>query len=521
MFGTTSRPARASTTVFSLGEDPAVAVAPGGAGIASACVHAGDLDLLNGLWVAGAADHAAAGGDFVVRDPASADQLARVADGTREDAERAVAAAADAFPRWAATSPRDRSEVLRRAFELMIAEAEPLAQLITRENGKPIGDARAEVVYAAEFFRWFSEEAVRTDGEYGSSPAGGSRTIVTRRPVGVAALVTPWNFPAAMATRKIAPALAAGCAVVLKPAEETPLTALALAQILARAGVPPGVVNVVPTQDAAGVVSTWMSSQQVRALSFTGSTGVGRTLLHQAADRVVNASMELGGNAPFVVTDDVDLDAAVSGALIAKFRNGGQACTAANRFLVHAAVVDEFVNAFGTAVEALRVGPGTEPATDVGPMVSRRALTGIQELVDNALDSGARVSHRAELPPSGKGYFFPPTVLRDVSRESVLLQTEIFGPVAAVVVWDDEAELLDVVNGSEFGLAAYVYSRDLKRALQLAESFDAGMVGINRGSISDPSAPFGGMKQSGLGREGAREGLREFQETQYFSVDWS
>jgi succinate-semialdehyde dehydrogenase/glutarate-semialdehyde dehydrogenase len=433
------------------------------------------------------------------------------------EATAAVDAAAGRLPAWSALAPRVRSELLTRVRELMLRDADSLAALITLENGKSVADARSEVTYAAEFFRWYAEEAVRPHGDFGSSPAGGSRTIVTHRPVGVAALVTPWNFPAAMATRKIAPALAAGCTVVLKPAAETPLTALAIGRLLSEAGVPDGVVNIVPTTDAPGVVSAWLRDPRVRKLSFTGSTGVGRVLLRQAADRVVNSSMELGGNAPFVVTATADVAAAVEGALVAKFRNGGQACTAANRFYVHAAVAEEFTARLGAAVEALRVGPA-DRGCDVGPLISARALAGVTRLVDDAVERGAVIAHRASLPV-GPGHFYPPLVLTGLGADDPLLQEEIFGPVAPIVVWDDLDELLASVNDTEHGLAAYVYG-ELGEALSLAEALDAGMVGVNRGIVSDPSAPFGGVKQSGIGREGARAGIEEYLETQYLSVAW-
>ena len=480
----------------------------------------GSLDTTRAVWVGGSGRPAADGAEFDVLDPATQDVIARVSDARVSDAATAVDAAARAFSSWAATAPRQRSEVLHAAFVLMREREDSLARLISRENGKSLADARAEVHYAAEFFRWFAEEAVRTDGEYGAAPAGGTRTVVTSRPVGVAALVTPWNFPAAMATRKIGPALAAGCTVVLKPAAETPLTALAVARILAEAGLPAGVVNVVPTQDAAGIVTAWLKDDRVRKVSFTGSTGVGRALLHQAADRVLNASMELGGNAPFVVAEDADVDAAVAGAMIAKFRNGGQACTAANRFYVHADVVDEFVAKFGQAVGDLRVGPASDESSQIGPLISAPAVEGVDRLVRGAVAQGATVAHQGEVPSGTAGFFYPPTVLTGVQPTAEILHAEIFGPVAPVVVWRDEDELLPMVNGTEFGLAAYVFSGDLKRALKLAEAIEAGMVGVNRGVVSDPAAPFGGVKQSGLGREGARDGLHEFQETQYFSIDW-
>ncbi|WP_370290004.1 NAD-dependent succinate-semialdehyde dehydrogenase [Nocardioides sp.] len=458
---------------------------------------------------------------ITVEDPATLEVVGTVPDHTVDDGLAAVARASQAFGAWAATSPRARSEVLRRAFDLMIERRDELAELIARENGKSLADAAAEVTYAAEFFRWFSEEAVRTDGDFGSAPAGGTRTIVHHRPVGVAALVTPWNFPAAMATRKIGPALAAGCTVVLKPAAETPLTAIAVADILREAGLPDGVVEVVTTTDASGVVGAWLADARVRKVSFTGSTNVGRILLRQAAERVVNSSMELGGNAPFIVGADADLEAAIAGVMIAKFRNAGQACTAANRLYVHRDVVEEFTARLAAEVEKLTVGAARDGAA-IGPMISAAAVERITRTVDDAVAAGARVVARAAVPDPAElpGHFYPPTVIVDVAEGDPLVSEEIFGPVAPIRVWDDEDALLAEVNASEYGLAAYVYDRDLQRALQLAERLDAGMVGINRGLVSDPAAPFGGVKQSGLGREGAREGLAEFTETQYFSVDW-
>lgn len=453
---------------------------------------------------------------FVVDDPATGAVLAELPDAGPAEASAAVDAAAAALPGWSATSPRERAEVLRRTYEAMIAASDELTALIAAENGKSQADARAEVAYAAEFFRWYSEEAVRGDGDYGLAPSGAARTFVTSRPVGVAALVTPWNFPAAMATRKIAPALAAGCTVVLKPAAETPLTAIAVARLLGEAGLPDGVVSVVPTTRAAEVVGTWLADERVRKVSFTGSTGVGKVLLHQAADRVLNASMELGGNAPFVVTADADVEAAVAGAMIAKFRNGGQACTAANRFYVHADVAEAFVRRFGEEVAALRVGPSSEEKNQVGPMITAAAATKIAGLVDAARAEGAQVAAVASAPEGAT--FYPPTLLTGVRPDASILAEEIFGPVAPVVTWTEVEELLGWVNGSEYGLAAYVYAGRLQDALALAERIDAGMVGVNRGIVSDPSAPFGGVKQSGLGREGAREGIREFQETQFYAV---
>lgn len=467
--------------------------------------------LVGGAW------RRSEGGVFAVHDPATTEVVAEVADGTAADARAAVDAAAAQQPAWAALAPRARSEILARTRELMVRDTDRLAALIAAENGKSMADARAEVGYAAEFFRWYAEEAVRPHGDFGSSPAGGTRTIVTHRPVGVAALVTPWNFPAAMATRKIAPALAAGCTVVLKPAAETPLTALAVARLLEEAGVPAGVVNVVPTVDSAQVVTTWLEDPRVRKVSFTGSTGVGRTLLRQAADRVLNASMELGGSAPFVVAASADVEAAVDGAMVAKFRNGGQACTAANTFFVHASLAEEFTERLGRRVAALRVGAAAAGA-EIGPVISARALAGLEALLADGLAAGGRVAHRAA-PATEAGHFFSPVVVTGVTPDSPLVGNEIFGPIAPVVTWETRAELLALVNRSEHGLAAYVYA-ELGEALRIAEGIDAGMVGINRGLVSDPSAPFGGTKQSGIGREGARAGLEEYLETQYFSVDW-
>ncbi|GAA4816680.1 NAD-dependent succinate-semialdehyde dehydrogenase [Nocardioides caeni] len=456
---------------------------------------------------------------FVVDDPATGAVLAELPDAGPAEATAAVDAAAAALAGWSATSPRERAEVLRRSYDAMVAASAELTALIAAENGKSQADARAEVAYAAEFFRWYSEEAVRSDGDYSLAPSGAARTLVTQKPVGVAALVTPWNFPAAMATRKIAPALAAGCTVVLKPAAETPLTALEIARLLGAAGVPEGVVSVVPTTRAADVVGTWLADDRVRKVSFTGSTGVGKVLLHQAADRVLNASMELGGNAPFVVTADADIEAAVAGAMIAKFRNGGQACTAANRFHVHADVAEAFCRRFGEEIAALRVGPSSDPDNQIGPMITAAAAAKVAGLVAAACAEGATVAAVADLPDAAGDAFYPPTLLTRVAPDAAILTEEIFGPVAPVVTWTDTEELLAQVNGSEYGLAAYVYAGRLQDALTLAERIDAGMVGINRGIVSDPSAPFGGVKQSGLGREGARDGIREFQETQYYSVD--
>jgi succinate-semialdehyde dehydrogenase/glutarate-semialdehyde dehydrogenase len=473
-----------------------------------------DTDPIRGIHIGGHALGSAR--TFQVDDPATAGRLCEVADGSEGHAAAAVDAAAAALGDWSSTTPRERSQILRSAHEQLLARRDQMSTLISAENGKVETEASAEVDYAAEFFRWFSEEAVRADGEYGLAPSGSSHTLVTHKAVGVSALITPWNFPAAMAARKIAPALAAGCTVVLKPAAETPVTAIAVAKILEEVGLPPGVVNVVPTSSPEEVVSSWLRDERVRKVSFTGSTAVGRHLLRQAADRVVNASMELGGNAPFVVTRDADIPAAVSGAMIAKFRNSGQTCTAANRFYVHRSVVDEFTARFGAAVLALKVGPASDRSSHIGPLISHHAVRTQAELARIAVGQGATITHEATVPD--KGWFFPPTVLRHVAPGSAILKEEIFGPIAPIVEWVDHDDLLEQLNDTEMGLAAYVYAGRMQDALRIAESIDAGMVGINRGVLSDPSAPFGGTKQSGLGREGGRCGMREFQETQYFSV---
>jgi succinate-semialdehyde dehydrogenase/glutarate-semialdehyde dehydrogenase len=474
-------------------------------------------DFSRAVLIGGGA-RAGGAGTFPVDNPATGAVITHVADGDSGDATAAVWAAHGALAGWRDTPARTRSEALTRCYQLMIRDRDDLAALVMAENGKPRADAIGEITYAAEFFRWYAEEAVRSGGDYGATPSGGARTVVTHRAVGVAALITPWNFPAAMATRKIAPALAAGCTVVLKPAAETPMTAIAIAELLAEAGIPDGVVNVVPTTDAAAVVGTWLDDSRVRKISFTGSTGVGRLLLRQAAERIVNSSMELGGNAPFIVTADADLDAAVDGAMIAKFRNGGQACTAANRFYVHSAVIDEFTERFGIKVKELTVG-AADSGAQIGPLISRRAVANVGALVDDAVREGAHVSHQASVGESA-GYFYPPTVLSGVRFDNPIVENEIFGPIAPIVEWHDDDEVIDWANNSEMGLAAYVYAGNLQRAMRMAEALEAGMVGINRGAVSDPSAPFGGVKQSGLGREGARLGLEEFQETQYFSLDW-
>ena len=470
--------------------------------------------FLGGKWVP-----ASSGGRFDVYDPSTGDVIAAVADGTVEDAIAAVDAADAAATQWAATAPRARAEVLRSAFELMTARKDDLARLISLENGKALTDAAGEVAYAAEFFRWYSEEAVRAEGTVMTAPSGANRILVVQQPVGIAVLVTPWNFPAAMATRKIGPALAAGCTCILKPASDTPLTALAMAAILAEAGVPDGVVNVLPSRSSGKVVSAMLHDPRVRKVSFTGSTEVGRVLLAEAADQVVNTSMELGGNAPFLVFADADLDAALDGAMVAKMRNAGEACTAANRFYVEAPVAPEFSRRLAERMAALRLGPGVDEQTQVGPLVNEDAVVKVDELVTAAVADGA-AAITGGTRPDGTGWYYPPTVLSDVRPASAILREEIFGPVAPIVTFTDEAEAVRLANDTEFGLVAYLYTGDLARGLRVSEALEAGMVGLNRGLVSDPAAPFGGVKQSGIGREGGHEGMLDYLESKYIAVSW-
>jgi len=470
--------------------------------------------FLGGKWVP-----ASSGGRFDVYDPSTGEVIAGVADGTVEDAIAAVDAADAAAAEWAATAPRHRAEILRAAFELMTARKDELARLISLENGKALTDAAGEVAYAAEFFRWYSEEAVRAEGTVMTAPSGANRILVVQQPVGIAVLVTPWNFPAAMATRKIGPALAAGCTCILKPASDTPLTALAMAAILAEAGVPDGVVNVLPSRRSGAVVSAMLHDPRVRKVSFTGSTEVGRVLLAEAADRVVNTSMELGGNAPFLVFADADLDAALDGAMVAKMRNAGEACTAANRFYVEASIAPEFSRRLAERMAALRVGPGVDGQTQVGPLVNEDAVVKVDELVAAALADGA-AALTGGIRPDGQGWYYPPTVLSDVPPASAILREEIFGPVAPIVTFTDEAEAVRLANDTEFGLVAYLYTGDLARGLRVSEALEAGMVGLNRGLVSDPAAPFGGVKQSGIGREGGHEGMLDYLESKYIAVSW-
>ena len=454
-----------------------------------------------------------------VLNPATGGVLASVSNASIDECLAAVAAADRSFESWSKTAPRVRGEILRRAYELMVAEHEALSQLITLEMGKVITDARAEVTYAAEFFRWFGEEAVRIDGDYRRAPSGNNWLLVSRQPVGVSLLATPWNFPAAMATRKIGPALAAGCSLVLKPAHDTPLTALAIADILVRAGVPDGVVNVVVTDQPAPAVESMLSSGKVRKLSFTGSTRVGSMLLQQAAARIINCSMELGGNAPLIVCADADVDVAVEGAMLAKMRNGGAACTAANRFFVHEEVLDEFTSKFVAKMSALVVGDGLAAHTTLGPLVSQAQQRRVGDLVDGAVSRGAKVLCGG-LAVTDPAFGFQATVLGDVSADDPMLGEEIFGPVAPIVSFADETDVVRRANDVDHGLVSYVFTKDVGKGMRIAEALESGMVGLNRGLVSDPAAPFGGVKQSGIGREGGHDGLLEFLETKYVAGNW-
>lgn len=466
--------------------------------------------LIGGAWITGAAH-------LSVMNPATLTSLAEVGDASIDDALSAVAAAHEAFPAWAATPTRQRSEVLRRAFEIMTAEIEDCARLIVLENGKAWRDALGEATYAAEFFRWFAEEAVRVEGGFRPAPAGDKMIITTHQPVGVAYMITPWNFPAAMATRKLAPALAAGCTAVLKPAAETPLTALWVAGVLARAGAPDGVVNVITTSRSGVVSSAILADERVATLSFTGSTYVGKILLQQTAERVLPSSMELGGNAPFLVLEGADVEAAVQGAMIAKMRNGGAACTAANRFYIHESVVQEFSMKFETALRGLRIGPGIDRDNDLGAMVSINERDKILELLTEAEAEGA--SARPVSEPPATGAFIAPHIVDNVQHGSTLTRNEIFGPIIPIITITNDDEAVRMANDTEYGLISYIYAGDKGRGISIARRLESGMVAINRGLASDPAAPFGGMKQSGLGREGGFAGIHEFLETQYLAVE--
>ena len=465
---------------------------------------------IDGAWVKG-------DGTLPVTDPSTGNVIAEVQTAGEAHCDAAVTAAHNAFKTWSKTAPRVRSEILRKAYELMIAEADHLAKIVSMENGKVFSDAKGEITYAAEFFRWFAEEAVRTPGDYRQAPSGDKRILVTHQPIGVSLLITPWNFPAAMATRKIGPALAAGCTVILKPASETPLTALAIIEILERAGVPKGVVNFILPSKTGPMISKMLHDPRVRNLSFTGSTEVGRTLLKESADNVLRTSMELGGNAPFVVLDDANIDDAVVGAMLAKMRNGGAACTAANRFIVAKSVAEEFTTKFAKAMGALKLAPGLEDGAQLGASVSVKERNKIADLVSAAVKAGGKLI-LGGTTPEGVGAFYPATVVT-VDKANPILNNEVFGPVAPIVTFEGDAEAIELANATEYGLISYVYSSDLKRAIKTAEAIESGMVAINRGVISDPAAPFGGVKQSGLGREGGFAGIYEFLETKYIGVE--
>ncbi|MFF2050215.1 NAD-dependent succinate-semialdehyde dehydrogenase [Leifsonia sp. NPDC058194] len=464
--------------------------------------------FIAGRWEAGSRD------PIQVQDPATGRVIKRIANATPEDGLRALAAADEAAAAWAATPPRTRAEILRRAFDLLQERRDDFALLMTLEMGKPLAEANGEVTYGGEFLRWFSEEAVRISGRFGSNPEGTGTMVVSQRPVGPSFFITPWNFPLAMATRKIAPALAAGCTVVVKPAELTPLTTLFFAQLLADAGVPAGVVNVIPTSTSGAVSAPIIADPRLRKLSFTGSTPVGRALLAQAGQNVLRTSMELGGNAPFVVFEDADLGKAVEGAMLAKFRNMGQACTAANRFIVHESVAEEFAARVTERVNALRIGRGTDDGVTLGPLIDDRAVASMAALVDDAVARGARVLTGGSAPESD-GFFFEPTVITDIAPGSEILREEIFGPILAISTFSTEQEAVEKANETEYGLVGYVFTQDLARGQRLIDSVDTGMMGLNTGLVSNAAAPFGGVKQSGLGREGGLEGIHEYLSTKY------
>lgn len=469
---------------------------------------------INGEWLSGSSSER-----FDILNPATEEVIASVASADIEDANKALDAAEAAMAEWKSRTPRARAEILRKAFELFTARLPEFARIITLENGKAGTDAMGEAAYAAEFFRWFSEEAVRADGMITHAPSSGARIVVQHKPAGIAVLVTPWNYPAAMGTRKIAPALAAGCAVIIKPASETPLTMLALMPLLEEAGVPKGLVNVLPSKNTGALVDHMLHDPRVRVISFTGSTGVGRKLLHSAAEQVLKPAMELGGNAPLIVFEDADIDKAVEGAMLAKMRNLGEACTAANRFYVHEDVVDQFSEKYTAAMAKLKVGNGLDKEVDVGPLVNADTRDKVSAFVDDAVAKGAKILLGGK-PIEGKGYFYPPTVMTNVPENADCVSDEIFGPVAAIQSFKDQDDVIRRANDTEYGLVAYVFSEDFKRAMQVCERLEYGMVGLNRGLVSDPAAPFGGVKQSGLGREGGHEGMLEFMETQYISAEW-
>ncbi|PQZ91062.1 NAD-dependent succinate-semialdehyde dehydrogenase [Arthrobacter sp. MYb227] len=468
--------------------------------------------LINGEW-----RDASDGGTFDVFDPATGEKLATLASATSEDAMAALDAADAVQASWALTAPRERAEILRRAFDMITARAEDFALLMSLEMGKPIPEARGEVTYGAEFLRWFSEETVRDYGRYLTTPEGKNKIIVQTKPVGPCLLITPWNFPLAMATRKVGPAVAAGCTMVLKPAKLTPLTSQLFAQVMMEAGLPAGVLNVVSSASASKISGPIMADSRLRKVSFTGSTAVGKMLMKDATENVLRTSMELGGNAPFLVFEDADIDAAVEGAMAAKMRNMGEACTAANRFLVHEAVAEEFTTKFAAAMGALKTGRGTDPSTNVGPLIDGNARDDVHALVEKAVAAGA-IAITGGAPVEGPGFFYAPTVLSNVANDAEILRQEIFGPVAPVTTFRDEAHAIELANASEYGLASYIFTKDHNRLFRVAEQIEFGLVGFNAGVISNAAAPFGGVKHSGLGREGGAEGLAEYTTTQYIGI---
>ena len=469
---------------------------------------------IDGVWKSGTENKR-----FDVINPADETVITSVASASVDDAKAAINAAQNAFADWAGRTPRERSIVLRKAFDLMTERLDDFAKLIILENGKAYPDAIGEATYAAEFFRWFSEEAVRSDGMITHAPASGARIVVQHKPAGIAVLITPWNYPAAMGTRKIAPALAAGCPVIIKPASETPLTMLALMPLLEEAGVPKGLVNVLPSSQSSAIVDTMLSDRRVRVVSFTGSTEVGRKLLHSAADQVLKPAMELGGNAPLLVLEDANIDTAVQGTMLAKMRNLGEACTAANRIYVHKNKVDEFTKKLTLEMKNLKVGNGFDPDVQVGPLINENTRNKVAGFVEDAISKGA-ILHTGGKVPEGKGYYYPPTVLSDVPKNSNCVHDEIFGPVAAIQTFENLESVIEDANDTEYGLVAYVFTENMKLGMSVCERLEYGMVGLNRGLVSDPAAPFGGCKQSGLGREGGHEGMLEFTETQYISAEW-
>ncbi|MDA9926603.1 NAD-dependent succinate-semialdehyde dehydrogenase [Amylibacter sp.] len=469
---------------------------------------------IDGIWQSGTENKR-----FDVINPADETVITSVASASVDDAKAAINAAQNAFADWAGRTPRERSIVLRKAFDLMTERLDDFAKLIILENGKAYPDAIGEATYAAEFFRWFSEEAVRSDGMITHAPASGARIVVQHKPAGIAVLITPWNYPAAMGTRKIAPALAAGCPVIIKPASETPLTMLALMPLLEEAGVPKGLVNVLPSSQSSAIVDTMLSDSRVRVVSFTGSTEVGRKLLHSAADQVLKPAMELGGNAPLLVLEDANIDTAVQGTMLAKMRNLGEACTAANRIYVHKNIADEFTKKLTLEMKNLKVGNGFDSDVQVGPLINENTRNKVAGFVEDAISKGA-ILHTGGKVPEGKGYYYPPTVLSDVPKNSNCVHDEIFGPVAAIQTFENLESVIEDANDTEYGLVAYVFTENMKLGMSVCERLEYGMVGLNRGLVSDPAAPFGGCKQSGLGREGGHEGMLEFTETQYISAEW-